>query len=148
MATRDGTGEQAGMTGTSSVTVFSYFPLFFFSRLLSFLSQTTATGRAGPSGTGQDGTTRAATAMRDRTGGRRAGGGGERRLEGGLAENIGTAEAEGQATKGCEQEIRGAYGGRRGGWAGGQVRAEAGQHGCCPASALAICWSRHRQFPP
>ena len=62
MATRDGTGEQTGMTGTSSVTVFfSYFPLSFFSHLLSLLSQTTATDGAGLSGTGQDGTKRAAT---------------------------------------------------------------------------------------
>ena len=35
---------------------------------------------------------------------------------------MGTAEAEEQATKGCERELRGAGGGgRRGGWAGGQA---------------------------
>ena len=119
-----------------------------FALLLSLLSQSTATDRVGLSGTGQDGTTWAATAMRDGTGGRRAGGGGRRREEGGLAGNMGAAEAEGQVTKGCEWELRGADSdGRRGQWAGEQARAEAGQHGCCPASALAI-WSRHGQFPP
>ena len=61
---------------------------------------------------------------------------------------MGTAETEGQLTKGCKRELRGADGGgRRGGWAGGQVRAKAGQHGCCPTSALAI-WSRHGHFFP
>ena len=57
--------------------------------------------------------------------------------------NMEIAEAERQATKGWKRELRGAGGGgRRGGWAGEQVRAEARQHGCCLASALAI-WSRH-----
>ena len=51
--------------------------------------------------------------MRGGTGGRRAGGGGRRREEGGLAGNMGTAEAEGQVTKGCEWELRGAGDGRR-----------------------------------
>ena len=40
--------------------------------------------------------------MRDVKGGRRAEGGGRRREEGGLAGNMGTAEAEEQVTKGCE----------------------------------------------
>ena len=163
MATRDGTGEQAGMTGTSSVTVFSYFPLLFlsffffsnylffsgvcittggqdgadqrerrsqrrtgrggtghnryvffcfwfssyspllfFSLFLSLLSHNTATDGAGPSGTGQDGTMRAVTAMHGGTGGRRAREGGRRWEEGGLAGNMGTTEAEGQVTKGCD----------------------------------------------
>ena len=73
MAMRDGTGEQAGMTGTPSVAVFSYFPLFFFSHVLSLLSQTTTTDGTGPSGMGQGWTAWAATAMRYGTGGRRAG---------------------------------------------------------------------------
>ena len=86
--------------------------------------------------------------MRDGTGGRRAGGGGRRREEGGLAGNMGTAEAEGQVTKGCEWELRGADGsGRRGGWAGKQVRAEAGPRSCCPASALAILVKAWAFFP-
>ena len=76
-----GTGEQTGMTGTSSVTVFFYFPLSFFSHLLSLLSQTTATDGAGLSGTGQNGPKRAATGRdggqaggrrREEKGGRRA----------------------------------------------------------------------------
>ena len=34
---------------------------------------------------------------------------------------MGIAQAEGQATKGCDRELRGADGGRRrGGWAGGK----------------------------
>ena len=83
--------------------------------------------------TGWDGTARAEAAMRDGTGGRRAGGGGRRREEGRLAGNMGTAEAEGQVTKGCEWELRGAdSGGRQDRWTGEQVRAEARQHGCCP----------------
>ena len=87
--------------------------------------------------------------MRDGTAGRRAGGGGRRREEGGLAGKIGTAEVEEQVTKGCEWEVRGADGGgRRDGWAGEQVRVEAGQHDdCCPVSALAI-WSRRGHFFP
>ena len=44
-----------------------------------------------------DGTGRAATAMRDGTEGRRAGRGGGRRLEGGLAGNMRIAEVERQA---------------------------------------------------
>ena len=63
---------------------------------------------------------------------------------------MGTAEAEGQVSnqKMRAVQLRGAdNGGRQGGCAGGQVRAEAGQHGCCPASALAI-WSRHGQSSP
>ena len=72
----------------------SCFNYLFFSRVL--LKQ------AGRGGTVQDRTARAATAMRDGTGGRRAGGGGRRREEGGLAGNMGTAEAEGRATKGCK----------------------------------------------
>ena len=99
--------------------------------------------RAGRDNAGGD-----SNAGRDGTGGRRAEGGDRRREEGGLAGNLGTAEAEGQVTKGRRWELRGADGGgRRGGWAGEQVRAEAGQHGCCPASALAI-WSRHGHFFP
>ena len=40
--------------------------------------------------------------MRGRTGGRRAGGGGRRREEGGLAGNMGTAEAEGLFGQGVD----------------------------------------------
>ena len=40
--------------------------------------------------------------MQTGTGGRRAGGGGRRREEGGLVGNMGTAEAGGQVTKGCD----------------------------------------------
>ena len=84
--------------------------------------------------------------MRDRKGGRRASGGGRRREEGGLVGNMGKTETEEQMKKGYEWELRGVDdGGRRGGWAGEQDRAEAGQHGCCPASAMAI-WSRHGQL--
>ena len=97
--------------------------------LLSLMSQTTATCGAGQRGRRPGG-----------TGGRRTGRGGRRREEGGLAGNMGTAEAEGQVTKGRKWELRGR-------WAGKQVRAEAGQHGCCPASVLAI-WSRRGHFPP
>ena len=54
--------------------------------------------------------------------------------------NIAAAEVEGQTTKGGKRGLRRADGGgRRGGWARRQVRAEAGQHCCCLASALAIC---------
>ena len=68
------------------------------------------------------------------------------RGEDGLAGNMGTAEAEGQVTKGRKWELRGADdSGRRVGWAGKQARAEASQHGCCPASALAV-WSRRGHF--
>ena len=84
--------------------------------------------------------------MRDGTGGMRAGGGGRRREVGGLAGNLETAEAEEQVAKGCMWELRAANcGGRRGGWAGEQVRAEARQHGWCLASAMAI-WSLHGQL--
>ena len=51
--------------------------------------------------------TRAATAIRDGRGGRQAGGVGQTRQESGLAGNMGTAEAEGRATKGFERELRG-----------------------------------------
>ena len=64
MTTSDGTE----MTGRHDRYILcysfsSYCPLFFFSLFLSLLSRTAATDGAGPSGTGQDGTTRAATAM-------------------------------------------------------------------------------------
>ena len=143
MATRDGTGEQTGMTGTSSVTVFSLFSSFL---LLTFAISFVAnySNRRGWSkwdGKGRD------DAGSDRTG-RGAGGREEEvgeRGEGGLAGNM-DAEAEGQVTKGRKWELRGADdSGRRVGWAGKQARAEAGQHGCYPASALAV-WSRRGHF--
>ena len=144
MATRDGTGEQTGMTGTSSVTVFSLFSSFL---LLTFTISFVAnySNRRGWSkwdGKGRD------DAGSDRTG--RGAGGREEEIgergEDGLAGNMGTAEAEGQVTKGRKWELRGADdSGRRVGWAGKQARAEAGQHGCCPASALAV-WSRRGHF--
>ena len=96
----DGNAGRDGGAGRHDRYVFcysfsSYSSLFFFSLLLSLLSQTTATDEARPSGTGQDGTTRR---QQCGTGGRRAGGGGRRREEGGLTGNMGTAEAEGQVT--------------------------------------------------
>ena len=55
---------------------------------------------------------------------------------------MGTAEAEEQVTKGCKWELREADSdGRQDGSAGEQDRAEAEQHGCCPASVIAT-WSR------
>ena len=80
----DGNAGQDGGAGRHGRYVFcysfsSYSSLFFFSLLLSLLSQTTATDEATPSGTGQDGTTRR---QQCGTGGRWVGGGGRRREEG------------------------------------------------------------------
>ena len=100
MATRDGTGEQTGMTGTSSVTIF--FPIFLFPSSHIYylfcrkLQQQTGRGLVGQDRTGQSGQRQGGT------GGRRAGGGGRRREEGGLAGNMMTAEAGAQVTKGRE----------------------------------------------
>ena len=103
------------MSCTSSITDFFLLSSFFFLHLLSLLSQLTETDGAGASLAEWDGTGRDDAGMRDGTGDRRAGGGGRRREEGGLAGNMGTAEAEGQVTKGCEWELRGAdSSGRRG----------------------------------
>ena len=77
MATQDGTGEQAGTTCTSSVTVFLPTLLFSSSHFYHLFCRELyiATDEAGPSGMGQVATTRAATATRDGARGRRAGGG-------------------------------------------------------------------------
>ena len=64
--------EGAGRHDRYVIIIFSsYSPLFFVLFLLSLLSQTTTTDKAGSSGTGQDGTMRAAQQCRA---GRGAGG--------------------------------------------------------------------------
>ena len=107
MARRDWAGEQTGMTGASSATVF--FPLSSF-LLLTFTTSFVANysnrrGWAWWGGAGQD------KAGRDRAGQ----GGGRRREEGGLAGNTVTAEAE--ARKEASGNSEGVFchgGGRRG----------------------------------
>ena len=149
---QDGTNGNTGQDGGADRhdrCVFGYCFFLLSSLLLLAFTISFVTNYSNRLGEAEgDGTGWAATSIRDGTGGRRMGGGGRRREEGGLAGNMGTAEAEGQVKKGCEWELRGAdSGGRRGRWTGEQVRTEAGQHDCCPTFALAI-WSRHGQFPP
>ena len=84
---------------------FSYFSLFFISHLLciSFVANySNRRGGAEWGGTRRDDAGGDSNAGRD--GGQAGeGGGGRRREEGGLAGNMGTAEAEGQVSKGCER---------------------------------------------
>ena len=70
-------GRQAGAAGTSSVTVSSFYYISSF-LLLAFIISFVVDYSNRWGGDRGDGTTRAATAMRDRTEGRRAGGGGRR----------------------------------------------------------------------
>ena len=79
MTTRDRTGGRQARQVRLLLLFFFLLSSFFFSLLSSLLSQTIETDGAGPSRTGQDGTTQAATAMRDGTGGRRIGEGCRRR---------------------------------------------------------------------
>ena len=116
MATLDGTGRGRARQVRLLPSVAVFFLLSSFLLLAVIISFVTnysnIWGEAKWDGTGRED---AGTAMRDGKGGRRVGGGGRKREEGGLAGNMGTAEAEGQVTKGCEWELRGADSdGRRG----------------------------------
>ena len=103
MSTQDGTGEQASTTGASSDTVFLPTLLFssshFYYLFCRKLQQQTRRGQVGRDRMGRRG---------DSNAGRGAGGREEEVGEGrkaGWRGNMGTAEAEGQVTKGCEWEL-------------------------------------------
>ena len=101
MATPSGTGRDRArqVRLLSSVTVFFLLSSFL---LLAFTISFIANYSNRRGGTEWDETRQAATAMRDGTGCRRAGGGGRRRKEGGLAGNMGAAEAEGLFGQGVD----------------------------------------------
>ena len=110
----DGNAGPDGGTDRHDRYVFCYcFFLLSSFLLLTFTISFVANYSNRRDGAKLDGTGRVATTMRDGKGGRRAGGEGRRREEGGLAGNMGTAEAEGQVTKGREWELRRADGGGR-----------------------------------